>query len=100
MAVYGIYGFSRPNPDSLPLPIDTAHELYVAARELLRRAAIGGRPIRLLGLGVEGLEPAADPLQLGFDGTGWDDLERAIDRVRHRFGTDAVSPARLADRGE
>jgi DNA polymerase-4 len=83
-----------------PAPVDTAHELYRAARDLLRRAAVAERPIRLLGLGADGLEPAAAPRQLGFEEAHWDDLERAVDRVRDRFGAGAVGPARLSDRAD
>jgi DNA polymerase-4 len=77
-------------------PLDTAHDLYRAGLGLLERAAVSGRPVRLLGLGGEGLgEPGGGP-QLGLEPRPWIDLEAAVDRVRNRFGPDAVGPARLA----
>jgi len=77
--------------------VDTAHDLYRAARSLSERAGIGSRPVRLLGLGAGGLEPGDAPRQLGLEGSSWHDLERAVDRVRGRFGRASVHPARLAD---
>lgn len=79
-------------------PLDTAHDLYAAALGLLDRAAAGRRPVRLLGLGGEGLSPSGSPEQLGLEPRPWSDLEVAVDRVRDRFGPDAVTPARLAGR--
>jgi DNA polymerase-4 len=76
-------------------PLDTAHELYRAALALLERAAVGGRPVRLLGLGAEGLSEAGSPRQLGLESPPWGRLEAAVDRVRDRFGRAAVTPARL-----
>lgn len=80
---------------TLAAPVDTAHDLYEAARSLLERAGVARRPVRLLGLGADGLEPASAPRQLGLHGTAWEDLEGAVDRIRARFGADAVRPARL-----
>lgn len=78
-----------------PAPLDTAHELYRAALALLERAAVGRRPVRLLGLGTEGLSESGSPRQLGLEARPWDHLEAAVDRVRDRFGSAAVTPARL-----
>jgi DNA polymerase-4 len=80
---------------SLDSPVDVAHDLFTVVRALLARAGVGG-PVRLLGVGVSALEPAGGPRQLGMDRpAAWDDVAGAIDRIRHRFGEDAVSPARL-----
>jgi len=76
--------------------MDTAHDLYQAALALLDRAAVGGRPVRLLGLGAEGLSEGGSPRQLDLGPRPWSDLEAAVDRVRERFGGSAVTPARLA----
>ncbi|MCJ7726920.1 MAG: DNA polymerase IV, partial [Acidimicrobiia bacterium] len=80
-----------------PTPLDTAHDLYSAALALLDRAAIGDRPVRLLGLGGDGLEDATAPRQLDLAGSDWGDLEGAVEAVRLRFGDDAVAPARLVE---
>lgn len=83
---------------TFPAPLNTAHDLYGAALALLERAAVGRRPVRLLGLGGEGLSPSGSPEQLGLEPRPWSELEAAVDRVRERFGTDAVAPARLIGR--
>jgi DNA polymerase-4 len=77
-------------------PVDTAHDLYRIAVALLDRAAVGYRPIRLLGVGGEGLDAAGVPRQLDLAGTGWEDLEGAVEEIRLRFGDDAVARASLA----
>lgn len=83
---------------TFPEPLDTAHDLYSAATALLDRAAVGDRSVRLLGLAGEGLVRPDSPEQLGLEPHPWSDLEAAVDRVRDRFGPDAVTPARLARR--
>jgi DNA polymerase-4 len=86
---------------TLPGAVDTAHDLYPAARSLLERAAVGRRRVRLLGLGGENLEDAAAPRQLGLEREQWGPVEEAVGRVRERFGGAAVRRARLAGpRGE
>ena len=82
-----------------PEPVSTAHDLYAAGRTLLERAAVGGRPVRLLGLGGDGLVDAAEPRQLGLERDAWSGLEEAVGRVRDRFGDGAVGPARLRPGG-
>jgi hypothetical protein len=52
--------------------------------------------VRLLGLGVGGLIGAAAPRQLDLAVRSWDDLERAVEDVRDRFGRSAVERARFA----
>ncbi|MCB2222960.1 MAG: DNA polymerase IV [Actinobacteria bacterium] len=78
-------------------PLDTAHDLYAAALALLDRAAVGERPVRLLGLGGDNLDDAAAPRQLDLASGGWDELEGAVEEVRLRFGDRAVARARLVE---
>jgi DNA polymerase-4 len=78
--------------------VDTAHDLFAVARRLLERVPRAGKGVRLLGLGVSGLEPGGGPRQLDLEDRPWDDLEEAVGRIRGRFGADAVGPARLAGR--
>jgi nucleotidyltransferase/DNA polymerase involved in DNA repair len=74
---------------------DVTKHLFVAARELLGRVPLG--PVRLLGVGVSGLLDGEAPRQLAIDRPlEWDELAEAVDRVRLRFGTGAIGPARLA----
>jgi DNA polymerase-4 len=77
-------------------PITTAHDLFAAARRLLERIPPGSRTVRLVGLGASGLEAGTLPKQLEFEHRPWDDIEGAIDRIRERYGDEAVGPARLA----
>jgi DNA polymerase-4 len=78
--------------------VDTAHDLFAVARRLLERVPGPRRGVRLIGLGATGLEPGGAPRQLELERRPWDDLEGAVDRIRERFGSGAVGPARLAGR--
>jgi DNA polymerase-4 len=87
---------------TLPEPTDLAEVVVRAARELFReRIRLAGRGIRLLGVGVSGLEPAgsgqptlfADPEEQRARR-----MARATDAVRRRLGEDAVTRARLLRR--
>lgn len=77
-------------------PVSTTLELHRASLLLLGRTDASRRPVRLLGLGVEGLIGASAPRQLDLAVRSWDDLERAVEGVRDRFGRSAVERARLA----
>ncbi|MGB6534955.1 MAG: DNA polymerase IV [Xanthobacteraceae bacterium] len=79
----------RTRARSLPSPTQLAGKIFAVAKDLLRREADGTR-FRLLGVGVSTLADAgtADPDDL-VDGRAAE-AERAIDRVRARFGEDAV----------
>jgi len=83
---------------TLPRPVDGTGDLAAAGRALLARLERRGRGVRLLGLGATGLEPADAPRQLALRGGAGEELTRAADRVRDRFGEDAVVPARLVPR--
>jgi DNA polymerase-4 len=77
-------------------PVSTARDLHRMAVELLARTDAARRPVRLLGLGAAGLAAADAPRQLDLGrGAVWEDLERAVDTVRDRFGRSAVDRARL-----
>lgn len=78
-----------------PAPISTSHELFTAAKRL--RAKFGwDRPIRLLGVGLAGLEEGGRPRQLLVDRDArWEELSSAVATVRGRYGESAVGPARL-----
>ena len=76
--------------------------IYRAAVALFERAR-GDRPVRLLGVGVSGLADAAEPRQGAlFDDAGGsqvgassDDLLRAMDAIRDRFGEGAIRHGRV-----
>jgi DNA polymerase-4 len=79
----------RTRARSLETPTQLAQRIFAAARGLLEREADGTR-FRLLGVGMSTLVAAdqADPADL-VDGRAAQ-AEHAVDRVRARFGEDAV----------
>ena len=88
---------------TLPNPTDLADVILREARRLLReRIDLGGRGVRLLGVGVSGLErPGTSPAPL-FEDPDTSRLRRLAvveDAVKDRLGEDAVTRARLLRRG-
>jgi DNA polymerase IV len=79
----------RTRARSLESPTQLAQRIFAAARGLLERETDGTR-FRLIGVGVSGIVTAdqADPADL-VDGRAAQ-VEHAVDRVRARFGNDAV----------
>jgi DNA polymerase-4 len=79
----------RTRARALASPTQLAGRIFAASRELLKREADGTR-LRLLGVGLSALVDAADadPADL-MDGRAAK-AEHAVDRVRARFGDDAV----------
>jgi DNA polymerase-4 len=88
----------RTRASSLGHPTQLASRIFAAGRELLVRETDGRTLFRLIGIGVSGLCDA--------DGADFADLidrrtaeaEQAIDRLRERFGDDAVIKGRAFDR--
>lgn len=80
---------------TLASPTSVSFDLVRAALELLDRADIGSRRVRLLGVGGSGLVANADAThQLATDRpASWDDLADAVGSIRDRFGHEAVVPA-------
>jgi DNA polymerase-4 len=78
-------------------PVDGTRELVAAARELLAKVDRTGRGVRLLGLGGSGLVPSDSPRQLHLDQPDDAPLTEAADRVRERFGEQALRVARLVE---
>jgi len=89
---------------TLPAPVLTDRAVFAVARELLARLRAARRaPARLIGVALSQLErPGADAqlalLETERSGTAETErdrtLARAIDRVREKFGTDALGRAR------
>jgi DNA polymerase-4 len=79
----------RTRARSMEMPSQLAGRIFAAARGLLKREADGTR-YRLIGVGVSALVTAdqADPADL-VDGRAAE-AEHAVDRVRAKFGDDAV----------
>jgi DNA polymerase-4 len=69
--------------------------IYREARKLLRLHA-GSTPMRLVGVGVSGLEPEDEAGQYALfdsppaDEAKWERVERAVDRIVDRFGRNAM----------
>ena len=87
-------------------PVDTGVELAALAKKLLADVDTS-EGVRLLGLSLSKLRADA-PRQLRLDGTTeddighdpeWSEASRTIDKIRERFGADAIGPASLV-RGE
>jgi len=79
-------------------PTDVAVEIYHVAARLFAALGLQRARLRLVGVRVEGLRPAAQSyrqLELGARSHGWPDAERAVDRAITRFGRRAVAPAVL-----
>ena len=86
---------------TLPQPTSVDAELYEVARGLLARLGLGRTPVRLVGVSVSNLVAGSAPaqLELGRERPGWEAAVLAMDRVRERFGEEAVSLASLAGSG-
>ncbi|WP_374655514.1 DNA polymerase IV [Phenylobacterium sp.] len=80
---------------ALPVPTQTAKTLFAVARELLAKEA-GGRPWRLIGVGLAELMDAASVEHDLFAGAERKALveEQTVDRLRARFGPGAVTSGR------
>ena len=78
----------------LSQPTDQDGEIYRAAQALFDKAWHKGRPVRLLGVGVSGLEAPVRQLSL-FDRTWEQDVRllKAVDQIRSRFGDQALQRA-------
>jgi len=87
---------SRTRSTSLEAPTQLADRIFRIAREALLREA-DGTAFRLLGVGISNLAPArdCDPPDLVDDGQGRRAAaERAMDRVRAKFGREALGKGR------
>lgn len=82
---------------TLDVPTDVGAEIYATAWSLFEALGLQRARIRLVGVRMEGLSPAADtPAQMLLDAPehGHRDAEVAMDRLRQRYGPGAVRPGR------
>ena len=79
----------------LARPTQLASTIYAAAEPLLLRMREAG-PFRLIGIGLGDLAPEAQPVETGlFDQVdAREQAERATDRIRARFGSEAIISGR------
>jgi DNA polymerase-4 len=84
---------------TLPEPVQTARALFAAARELMTPEL--GRPYRLIGIGMGDVQDAVDAPSALFDTPETKALktETAIDRLRAKFGAEAVVAGRALKGG-
>jgi DNA polymerase-4 len=81
---------------TLPLPIDSTHDVYEVVKGLYQALRIERARLRLVGVSLENLSEAAPhQMMLGEREVGWRQAEGAIDQARARFGKGSVRPARL-----
>jgi DNA polymerase-4 len=92
---------------TLHTPTDVGREIYLAARELLAGVDLGGLPVRLVGVRAEGLSAASSMVRqptleeaVAGGASSRRDAERAMDRVRERFGATSIGAAAAAVRVE
>jgi DNA polymerase-4 len=81
---------------TLPLAIDSTHEVYEVVKALYLALKIDRARLRLVGVALENLQDdSPEQLVLGAREKGWRDAESAIDRAKARFGRGSVRPGRL-----
>jgi DNA polymerase-4 len=81
---------------TLPLPIDSTHDVYDVVKGLYQALRIERARLRLVGVSLENLsEGAPHQMMLGEREVGWRQAEGAVDQARARFGRGSVRPARL-----
>jgi DNA polymerase-4 len=84
---------------TLPAPTDLEADIFAASFGLFQAAWGRGRPVRLIGVGVSGLQAGARQLGL-FEATHdarHEKLAEAMDKIRSKYGWDAVRRASQID---
>lgn len=81
-------------------PVDSGVVLAREAKRLLEEVDVAAG-VRLIGVGVSELEePGQHQLSLeDARASSWHDVDRAVDRIRGRFGSDAIQTGGAADTG-
>ncbi len=78
---------------TLPLPVDDGREIARCALVLLERIPFRGRPVRLLGVSLSGIEAGGPGNQESF----WEDVRRrrrllgVVDRIQDRWGEGVIA---------
>ncbi len=83
---------------SLDTPTELDEDIYATACDLLGVVKFGAQRARLIGVGVSGLTDGAGPGQLNLfsdDAERRTDLTRARDAIAERFGSSAITRAKL-----
>ncbi len=85
---------------TLRQPTDLGRDVHAAAVAAFDGLGLDRARIRLVGVRMEGLQPADTApvqLELGAPEHGWRDAERAVDSLSRRFGAGVVRPGTLVD---
>ncbi len=83
---------------SLKHPTDNWQTIYETAGKLLEKTDLGAQRVRLIGVAISSLSDGASPIQLNlFEDAPLQahSLDRACDRIIERFGSGAITQARL-----
>ena len=84
---------------TLDEPTDLAEVLHAKVSDLLKKELKAGARVRLVGVGASGLTEGGYQLSLfGQDDARLHRLSEAVDRIRGRYGADAIKRASLLDR--
>lgn len=76
---------------TFPLPTDQDDDIIAAALQLFAEAWPSGRPVRLIGVGVSGLQDGWRQLSLWDEEDGRErKLQETLDRLRQKYGKQAV----------
>ena len=81
--------------------LDQGPLIYETARALMKKADRRGEKVRLLGVSLSGLLPRSQVPRTLFDGMepkSGEKIDRAVDELGRRYGTDTVQRARLVER--
>ncbi len=81
---------------TLPQTSDTDQTIFATGAKLLRRALLEEKqPVRLIGIGVSNLaEPGRQLAMLDASSQRLEQLNRTIDRIRHKYGFTAIQTGR------
>lgn len=84
---------------TVDLPITGTQEIFEIVKNLYLSLNLDRVLIRLVGISLESLVEDEDvkQLTLGERATGWRQADKAIDRIKGRFGAASLRPARLVE---
>ena len=84
---------------TVDLPITGTQEIFEVVKNLYLALNLDRVLIRLVGISLDSLVEDADvkQLTLGERANGWRQADKAIDRIKGRFGADSLRPARLVE---
>ena len=82
---------------TLTEPTNSDQQIYRSASGLLEAVNLARRKVRLVGVAVSNLDTGEQPQLLATANSRESEVDKAMDTVRERFGTDSVQRARLVD---